>query len=98
MGINIVSGDIDNIANKNRYDVIAYLDENDTLWKSPENENDLIKHNLAKLVFWVCRSDASVECIENTFKNYSYVRLYNYSTKDGQRYNLFAFYADKIQK
>lgn len=96
--INIVTGNLDKIVIKEQYDIIAYLDENDAIWESPEKEHIFIRNSSAPLVFWTCKSDETAERFEKYFKGYYQEKLHQYCGKYQQCYNVYAFYKKKISK
>lgn len=96
--INIITGNLDKIAIKNNYDIIAYLDENDAIWKSPEKEITFIRNSTASLVFWICRSGETAERFEKCFKDYSIERLGQHCGNNYQYYNAYALYKREMSK
>jgi hypothetical protein len=94
--INIVSGNLDEIAKKDKYDVIFYLDKDDSIWDSLTNQSAFIKKSSANLVFWTYKSDERIDMIEKDFKDYYNERINVYCSESHQYNCVYAFNKKKI--
>ena len=93
--IDIAVGSPGDMTRTTHYDIVVYLDGNDALWGS-EEEDEFVRKMTASLFFWVYESRDAADRIKKNCEGYSHEELHRFCGHNKQYYNVYGFYKEPL--